>query len=107
MENVCDYIFYSLEGAKKWIASSSYTIECERLAFLETFEECQRLAKENDLKPEKMLKELEFLQMRLCLLPKPPLFSYDRWLYKSLEARVAAITYARDLIKGTSDRFLW
>lgn len=101
--DVCDYIYNSLEGAKKWIAPT-YQAKCEREAFEAAFEKCQKICKDNDMKVESML--LHLASFKLESFPKQPFFSKARWIYDPAEAHTAAIDYAIDLVDGISERFL-
>ena len=105
MEDVCSYIIYSLEGAMKWNAYA-YQNEVEKAAFIETFEECERLVKQNNLQPKAMLQALSDLHDTLPMMPKPSFFSLARWYHYPLEARERAIIIAFDLVDGISNRFL-
>jgi hypothetical protein len=106
MEDVCDYIFASLEGAKTWTAQYCDN-KYQRKAFLETFEECQVIVKKNDLKPEAMLQALSDFHDKLQCQPKPPFFSIERWFYDPiLGARDSAVRVVLQLVDGISKRFL-
>jgi len=104
MIDVCHSIYASLEGAKKWTAYGFAGIERE--AYIESFEECQRLVKENALHPKEMLQALSDYHDTLYLLPKPSFFSMARWFYAPLEARDTAVRTAFKLVDGICIRFL-
>ena|ERR1700675_313422 len=102
--DVCDHIFASLEGAKFW--TSYYENKYERRSYLETFEDCQKIAKKHDLKPKEMLQALGDYRDTLPLIPKPPFFSLARWIYNCFEARKRAVNIAINLVEGISNRYL-
>lgn len=104
--DVCDSIARSLEGAKHWM-SSKYESEIERAAYIETFEQCQLIVKNNDLRPDAMLQALSNLHTVVTEHPTvEPFFSKARWIYKPNQAREQAIILAFNIVEGISDRFL-
>jgi hypothetical protein len=105
MADVCDSIFTSLEGIKRW-TSSCYESKIERAAYLETFERCQEIVREHDMRPKEMLQALSDYHDEILLLPKPPFFTLARWIYEPLKARDAAVRVAFNLVEGVSKRFL-
>jgi hypothetical protein len=104
LADVCDYIFASLEGAKKWTA---YYIEnkTERDIYISTFEECQRLVEDNDMKPKAMLQALSDLH-DTATAHRAPFFSMEKWFYDGVGIRKKAVETAFELVSGTLNRFL-
>lgn len=103
--DVCDYIFTSLEGAKVW-TSYEFQSNIERDPYLDTFQRCIDIVKNNDMQPKAMLEALFEHQELLCTMPKPPFFSRARWLYDPLTARLKAVKTVYELVAGISSRFL-
>lgn len=103
--DVCDSIASSLEGAKQW-TKYRYESRIERDAYLEAFEECQKIVKENNLRPDAMLQALSDYHDFILIMLKPPFFSMARWFYKPNEAREQAVITAFDLVDGISKRYL-
>jgi len=107
MVDVCKSIVASLEGAKKW-GSYYYENDCEKKAWLETFEVCQRIVWQNSLKPDDMLQALSDFHTDITTTRiVEPFFSAARWIYDPNSAREEAVTTAFNLVDGISKRFLW
>lgn len=100
MENVCDYIHNSLEGAKNY-HTSCIKNEHERQAYYQTFEECQEICRKNDMKPEKMYESLIALKMDLKSKRYPFNLFYD-----IPGMRMVAVENAIDLVSGIANRYL-
>jgi hypothetical protein len=106
MENVCDSIFIGLEGLKNY-TKHYYESKSEQKAYVDMFEECQRLVKKYDLKPDAMLQALSDLHTEVEMWHTIyPFFSLDRWFYKPDEARVNAIVAAFTFVDSIKVRFL-
>ncbi len=105
--NVCDSIYASLEGAKN-LTKLYYENEYERKHYVQTFEECQRLVKKYDLKPEAMRQALsDFHTEATAYELLPPFFSFARWFYDADEARENAIIVCFELVDSAINRFVW
>lgn len=106
VKDICDYAFNSLEGAKGW-TSHSFESSIEREAYIETFEQCQKIAKSHDMEPKEMVEALFVFGQNLeSHYSKPPLFSRARLLYKPMQARARAVEVAGELVEGIFLRFL-
>jgi len=105
MALVCDSIHTSLNGIKKWTAWY-YMNDIDKYAYLDSFEECQRLVKKHDMNPEAMLQALSDYHDFVLTMAKPPFFSRARWTYAPLDARNTAVRVAFQLVDGISKRYL-
>ena len=94
--------WYLADVCNSWHFESSI----ERAAFIETFEECQRIVAIHTLNPEGAAVALFELKQKLKVGPKPSIFSRARWFYKPLDARLHAVQVAGELVEGISERYL-
>lgn len=105
LNDVCQSISINLEAIKKWTVQY-YVSPIDRAAYLNTFEKCQQIVKDNWLRPDDMLIALDQLHDQLLKTPLPFIFSRQRWFHAPLEARKEAVTIAFKLIQNICNRFL-
>jgi len=106
MEAVCDSIYASLEGTKRWTAAW-HENKADQEAYINAFTRCQAIVKNHDLEPEQMLLALDTYHDEVVRRPiKPPFFSFARWVGNPAAAEEQAVRTAFQVIESARNRFL-